>query len=115
MQQIVPGMPRPEGVRIIYDKITGTEFVCSISITDLDYKQAYKIERMLRNDSRMVAAMLDSKKTGSIGNSSSSHNTANKHRQQNQAQASDTENSSSESLWFALEQNLTYFVFSFEI
>ena len=101
MQQIVPGMTRPEGVRIVRDTKSGAEFVCSISITDLDYKQAYKIERMLRNDSRMVAAMLDSKKTvqGSVNLVNGSQmNGAHTKIRQNQSQASDTENSSSESL-----------------
>lgn len=35
---------------------TGHRFVVSISLTDLDFKQAYKVERSLHNDRRMVKA-----------------------------------------------------------
>lgn len=35
---------------------TGHRYVVSISLTDLDFKQAYKVERSLHNDRRMVKA-----------------------------------------------------------
>lgn len=41
---------------LISEESTGQQYVVSISITDLDFKQAYKIERSLHNDRRMIRA-----------------------------------------------------------
>lgn len=46
------------GWAIITNKSTGHRYLVSVSITDLDYKQAYKIERTLHNDRRMINAFL---------------------------------------------------------
>lgn len=44
----------PDSMKLVVNSSTGERFVVSVSITDLDYKQAYKIQRMLYNDRRMI-------------------------------------------------------------
>ena len=41
---------------LVEDRHTGHCYVVSISITDLDFKQAYKIRRSFHNDQRMIKA-----------------------------------------------------------
>ncbi|OTF75361.1 hypothetical protein BLA29_009465 [Euroglyphus maynei] len=44
----------------VIDKIIGRPYLCRLSIIDLDYKPACKIQRMLHNDRRMILAFLSS-------------------------------------------------------
>lgn len=53
--------------RFVTNTITGERFVVSVAITDLDYKQAYKIQRMLYNDRRMINVFRAALKTGQSG------------------------------------------------
>lgn len=44
----------------VTDKTNGRPYLCRLSIIDLDYKPACKIQRMLHNDRRMILAFLSS-------------------------------------------------------
>ncbi|KAH9425699.1 inositol phosphate kinase 1 isoform X3 [Dermatophagoides pteronyssinus] len=44
----------------VTDKTTGRPYLCRLSIIDLDYKPACKIQRMLHNDRRMILTFLSS-------------------------------------------------------
>ena len=48
---------------LVEDPQSKLHYVVSIAITDLDFKQAYKIQRSLHNDRRMIRAFWNALRT----------------------------------------------------